>query len=75
MGQSQAERSRRYRERHPERTRGIYVCQRWSESYDAFISDMGPRPSELGIARQTIYRRLDRNLPIERVLSCSNSRP
>lgn len=25
--------------------RGIYVCQRWKESFPAFISDMGRRPS------------------------------
>jgi len=25
--------------------RGITVCERWQDSYDAFIADMGPRPS------------------------------
>lgn len=25
--------------------RGIYVCDRWKDSFENFISDMGPRPS------------------------------
>jgi hypothetical protein len=25
--------------------RGIAVCERWRESFDAFLADMGPRPS------------------------------
>lgn len=25
--------------------RGITVCQRWAESYEAFLADMGRRPS------------------------------
>ena len=27
--------------------RGIVVCDRWRESFDAFVSDIGPRPSAL----------------------------
>lgn len=26
--------------------RGITICQRWIDSYDAFLADMGPRPSD-----------------------------
>lgn len=25
--------------------RGIYVCERWANSFDTFFADMGPRPS------------------------------
>lgn len=32
--------------------RGIYVCKRWRDSYDAFLNDMGRAPSkELSIER------------------------
>lgn len=27
--------------------RGIIVCERWRNSFDNFLADMGPRPSEL----------------------------
>lgn len=33
--------------------RGIRVCERWSNSYAAFIADMGPRPS----SKHTIDRK------------------
>lgn len=26
--------------------RGIYVCDRWRESFETFYADMGPRPSD-----------------------------
>lgn len=38
--------------------RGVEVCQRWAESFDAFISDMGKRPFE-----GAIIHRIDKNGP------------
>lgn len=39
--------------------RGITVCQRWLDSFDAFCTDMGPRP--VGASREWSIERIDNN--------------
>lgn len=41
----------RYRDYPKYGGRGIYVCDRWRESFDAFLGDMGPRPPRMTIDR------------------------
>jgi len=31
--------------------RGITICDRWADDYDAFYDDMGPRPAEMTLDR------------------------
>ena len=39
---------------------GVTVCQRWLDSFDAFLADLGPRPS----SQHSLYRK-DKTLPYE----------
>ena len=39
--------------------RGITVCKRWAESYDAFYEDLGPRPDGATLERIDVNRGYD----------------
>lgn len=43
--------------------RGIVVCERWREGFEAFYEDMGPRPAGVGPTGRALYsvERVDNN--------------